>query len=347
MGAKDIDLAPIFAALVENMQQYGINYSMAGKLSFYLIYKVTGADAQQYTVATTEGAEMTMTISMSGSYGGQQVSGSGDATMVVKIDGTSYFTKDNLALKRLDATIDMDMTFTASGTGMGTIGATSYSGTMDVSGSLSITYDPPLNLFDFPISAGDSWSINSTATMTGNLTGKISMPGYGDYSLDTPLTTTIPISISASCTGTQNYTLPDGSTTTAYKIVYSGTSLGGSNPFIPAATIYYSPDQGFIVAQELSFDDALGGMTVGTQEDYKGYTFGASDVKSGQALFTMAPMTEAEARSAIGGLGKAEAGADLVLIGAIVAVLVIVIVLIVVAVLLVRRRRAAPLQTTV
>ncbi len=336
-GARDIDLTPIFSALIEDIQQYmqGVHYTMSGKMSYYEINKVAGVDAQQYRLSSTAGVEMTISINISGSFDDQEVSGSGNANITVKIDGTLYYTKDDLALTRVEAIVDMDMTFSASGSAMGGSGMETFSGSLDMSGNLSTTFDPPLNLLDFPISVGDNWTISSVATVTGRLTGKIDMPSMGEQPLDTPLDATTSISISASCPATESFTLPNGSTTTAYKIVYSGTSMTGANPFIPASTVYYSPEQRFIIAEELTFSDAMGGMTAGTQEIFSDYTFGASGVENGQTLFTMNPVTEQEAESAIAGLGAE--GINLALIGAIVAIVIVAIA----AVLVVVRRRHA------
>lgn len=338
MGARDIDLTPIFAALIENMGGYmqGIDYTVTGNLSYYLIYEVVAEDAQQYTMSTTEGAEMIMTMSMNGSYGGQQISASGNATMTVKMDGTIYYTKDTLAVTQVDATINMDVTLSVTGAGLDGLGTQTVSRSLKLSGNLSAVFDPPLNLFDFPISVGDSWTINSTATVTGNLSGTMSMPGFGEQSLDTPMDATLPISISATCPGTQNFTLPDGSVTAAYKIVLSGTGMGGANPLMPASVIYYSPEQRFIIAQDLSFEDAINGMTAGKKEDYSSLTFGVAELESGQTLFTMNPMTKEEATNAMAGLGAG--GIDLVLLGVILAVIIAIVVIAIVTVVLVRRR---------
>jgi hypothetical protein len=337
MGARDIDLTPIFTAVIENMQQYlpSINYTMTGKMGFYMIYKVVEVDAQQYRVSVTENAEMTMTVDVSGSLGEQQVSASMDMTMIAKIHGTLYFTRDDLKLTQVDMTIEnMNMTFSGNGTGADSV-VQNLNGSFDISGNMSATFDPPLNLFDFPISVGDSWTINSTATVTGELTGKMNMSVTGEHSQEIPLDAVMPISVSASCPSMKNFTLPDGSTTSAYKIVYSGTAIAGANPFIPANIVYYSPDSGFIISQEVSFGGAIGSMTAGTQDRYSSFTLGATGIESREPLFAMNPMTEQEAMSGASELGAG--GVDIVLISVIVPIVVVVIVTVV---LLVRRSLA-------
>jgi hypothetical protein len=339
MGARDIDLTPIFTAIIENMQQLmpGINYTTIGKMSFYMIYKVVEADAQQYKVSVTENAEMTMTINISGSFSGQQVSGSMDMTMIAKVHGTLYFTKDDIKLTRVDVTIEnMNMTLSGSGAGA-SLGVENFSGLLDMSGNMSATFDPPSNLFDFPISVGDSWAINSTATLTGEITGKFNTPLIGEQSISIPLNAVMPISLSASCPGTKNFTLPDGSTTNAYEIVYSGTAIAGANPFIPASIIYYSPDSEFIVSQEVSFGDAMSSITVGTQNRYSSLTLGATSIENRQPLFAMNPMTEQEAISGASGVGAS--GLDMVVIAIVVTVVVVVVVAVTIA-LLIRWRSA-------
>lgn len=332
MGVDDIDLTPVFTTLMENIQ--GIDYTITGNLGYYIVYEIVAEDIQQYTMSVLEGAEMTM--SLSGSYGGQQMFASGNATMVVKMDGTIYYTKDALAITQVDVTINMDVEFSGTGGDLSGLGAQTVSGSLKLSGNFSATFNPPLDIFDFPISIGDNWTINSTATITGSLSGTLSMSGLGEQSLSTPLDTTLPISILATCPNTQNITLPDGSVSTAYKIVLSGTGIGGANPLIPASVIYYSPEQRFIVAQELSFKDAMNAMTAGNQETYSTYTLGVASVENDQTLFTMNPMTKDEVTSAMVGLGAE--GIDLLLLGAIMAVIATVIIIAIITVVLVKRR---------
>jgi hypothetical protein len=319
MGAKDIDLTSIMNALVENMRQYlsGMTLNMTGKMSFYELFEVTGQDSQLYNLSANQGVEMTADVAFSGSYSGQQMSGAIHSVMVLKVNGTMYFTKDDMRLSRYDGTLNLDMTMSGSAGMFGNLNMT-----MDISGNISATFNPALNLFDFPISVGDNWAINSTATITGAISGKVSMPGFGEVPIDQNLDSTVTLSISASCPSTSNITMADGSSTTAYKIAYTGTDFSGSNIFLPAGVLYYSPDKRFVVSQELSFTDAMGGLSKASTGS-SSYTYGLSSAQSDQALFTASPMSREAAIGAISGLGTGGTSILPLVIVAVVAVAIV------------------------
>lgn len=330
MGARDVDLTPILAAIMENLEQMypDLTYDASGKLSYYIIYKVEGIEAQQYRVSAVGGFEMDADINYSASYQGQQVSASTHMTMVAKMNGTLYYTENELALARADVTLDLDMKFSASGMGM------SVSGSADMTGNMSATFDPPLDLFDFPIAVDENWTAESDATITGSISGKVRAMDM-EQSISEPLDNTLHVSVSASCPSTVNVTLPDGSTSTCYKIVVSGAGMGQANPLMVGNVLYYSPDQRFVIAQGLTYGSAIGSASLGSKGTLPAGTQSLTGVETEQVLFTMNPVTEQEARDVIAGMGAK--GIDIVLLGALAA---IVIVVIAVAVLAVRRRRA-------
>ncbi|HDI12713.1 MAG TPA: hypothetical protein ENF64_01195 [Hadesarchaea archaeon] len=340
MGAEDIDLTPILTALMENLAQSmpGTNYDASGHMSCYIVHEVVGEDEQCYIMEVNEGVGINTALSFSSGYGGQSGSGSAEIFMSITINGTTYHAKNNLAVTQMEGTIDMKMDISFSGSGFNTteLGSLSGSASLDLSGDFQVTYDPPLDMFDFPITVGESWLINSTATVTGNVSGTINIPGFGTQSINEPLDTTVSISLTATCLETQNFTLPDGSVTTAYKIVLSGTGMEDTIPFMPASVIYYSPDSGYIVAEELSLGDVMSTMTTGNQDELSMFSLGAAEVGEDQALFTMNPMTKDEAMSGIAGLGSR--GTDWLTLGIIVAVILVVIAVAGILVFLVRRR---------
>ncbi|MEW6221833.1 MAG: hypothetical protein AB1476_00720 [Candidatus Hadarchaeota archaeon] len=319
MGAADIDLTSIMDALVENMQQYlsGMTLNMTGEMSFYEMFEVTGQDSQFYNLAANQGVEMTSDVTISGAYSGQQMAATVHLVMTLKMNGMMYFTKDDMRLSKYDGTMDLNMTMSGNA---GTLGNLNM--TMDVSGNISVTFSPALDLFDFPISVGDNWAINSTATITGAISGKVSMPGFGEIPINQNLDSTVNLSISASCPNTSNIALADGSSTTAYKIVYTGADFSGSNIFLPAGVMYYSPDKRFVVSQELSFTDAMGGLSKASTGS-SGYTYGLSSAQSDQTLFTASPMSREAATSAISGLGTSGTSILPLVIVAVVAVAIV------------------------
>ncbi len=336
MGAMHVDLTPILTALMEDIP--GISYDASGDMSYYTVYEVVGEDEQYYIMEVNEGAGINMALSFSGSYEAQSGTGSAEVFMTVTINGTTRHLKNNLAITQVEGTIDMkmDMSFSGSGFGTSELSLPGGSASLDLSGDFQATFEPPLDIFDFPITIGDSWLINSTATVTGNLSGTINIPGFGSQSQDIPLDATVPISITATCPETQNLTLPGGSVTTAYKIVLSGTGMGSANPFMPASVLYYSPDSGYVVAQELSFGDAMSAMTTGNQDELSMFSLGAAEAGEDQVLFTMNPMTKDEAMSGIAALGSR--GMDWLTLGIIVAVILVVIAVAGISIFLMRRR---------
>ena len=105
---------------------------------------------------------------------------------------------------------------------------------------------------------------------------------------------------------------------------------------MPSSVIYYSPDSGYIVAEELSLGDAMSAMMTGDQDELSMFSLGVAEVGEDQALFTMNPMTKDEAMNGIAGLGSR--GTDWFTLGIIVAVILVVIAVAGILVFLVRRR---------
>jgi len=320
MGTSDIDLT--FA-----MTSEGITFDTTVSGSYYVVYEVVGIEEQEYMVDATGGIEITMDMDISG-----QASGSMQMEMVTKMDGTLYYTKDELAVNRADVAMGLEIEFSGSFMAEGQTG--SLDGSLDASSDMSITYNPPFDLFDFPITVGESWTTESVATVTGSVSGSVSIKVKAageDYSISEPISEpiyeTVDMSLSVSCPGTVDIPLAS----TCYKLVVSGTGLAQASPFMPAETLYYSPDRGFIIASEASFSEALSGASLGLEESipYLG------DITWGEEAITSSSVTEQEAQDALAGMGAK--GIDLVLIGAIVAIVIVAIA----AVLVVVRRRLA------
>lgn len=326
MGAKNMDLTPLLQYIIENMQdQYAamgmsLDVDLTGTLSVYEIFKVVEVQATQYKVKVSMGLEMNISGTMSITQAGQTESGSLNCTLIAKADGFAYFTKDTLALAKEELSGDIDFTMSAQAVGQ------TVDITMDVTFQTTITFSPPLDIFNFPITIGDSWTAESTASLTGTISGKMSMTGLGEQSISMPLDTTTSVSIPLQCPSTANVTLEDGSVSTCYKITHSGASVGGVAPTCLGGTAYYSPDKGFIVKQDLmglpGATGQAGGMSLG-------------GVGATTSLGSINPVTEQEANSAIGGMGVG--GIDIVLLAVIIGVVVAVVVTIVVVVFAIRR----------
>jgi hypothetical protein len=206
----------------------------------------------------------------------------------------------------------------------------SYAGTMKISGEGDLTFNPPLDLFDFPISVGENWSVQSTATMAGTATLTMDLPLVGKKSMEVPLDSVNQISLTAVCPTTAQVQTAEGGTVTAYQIQYSGA--GG--PVLSGVTLYYSPEEGFIVQQQIDFSEFMKNMAAGAQEEYSAYGLGVLDLDE-RVLFTAAPMTPAEAAAGIEAIWGGGIDFFLILVVAVVVGLVVVVAFAL-------RRRSAP-----
>lgn len=329
MGAKNLDLTTLLQYVADNLQQqyeamgWTTNINLTGTASVYYLFEVVEVQATQYKVSVSIGASMDVNGTISISSAGQAASATLSYTLTMTADGYIYFTKDTLAVARQDASgdINYNMSIKAQGDGQ----AMDVDMVMDASFQLTATFDPALDLFDFPIAVGENWTAESDVTMTGAVSGKVSMSGYGEYSATIPLDNITHISASVQCPGTESVTLEDGSVSTCYKLTYSGLELGGMNLPLMGGTSYYSPDSGRVVKCDLPGLPGVAGKTGATS---------LGGLESGASLGSMGPVSVQDARDFITGL-KAE-GIDLLLVGFIAATIIVVIVVVVLAV---RRRR--------
>jgi hypothetical protein len=328
MGIKNHDLTPLVTAIAQAMQETmpGTSFSGSGTMDFYLLYEVVDETATQYLLSEKIGTDVTMDLTFSGGYGGQEFSG----TMQIETSGIMeskvYVNKSDLSMTGGSFTLDFIIRMSG---GAGMMG--SYAGTMKISGEGDIILDPPLDLFDFPISVGENWSVQSTATMEGSATLTMDFPLVGKKSMEVPLDFVEQISLTAVCPTTAQVQTAEGKTVTAYQLQYSGTGAGSL--VFPGVTLYYSPEEGVIVQQQIDFSEFMKNMTAGTQEEYSAYglTFDLDE----RVLFTAAPMTPAEAAAGIEAVGRVGIDFFLILVIAVVVGLVVVVALAL-------RRRSAP-----
>lgn len=322
MGDPDFDIE--FTMDIE-----GISFDVSGSGSCYSIYEVVGAEGQEYGVDMAVGIKMDMVMDISGSVVGEPVSGSMNIEMVMKMDGTFYYTKDELALAGGDLMMDLDIEESGSVKGGGQ--TQDFSMSMDTMSDMNLTYNPPFDLFDFPIAVGENWTAESTVTITGSISGKVEAMGEKQSFSDQPIEETVNMSASISCPGTVDIPLAS----TCYELVMSGTGLGQTGPLTGlAGKQYYSPDRGFIVAAESSLSEAMSSAALGSEMDLP-YL---EDIGlGGEETINLNPVTEQEARDAIAGMSLGDEGISIALIAAIVA---IVIIAIVAALVVVRRRHA-------
>jgi len=330
MGASDLDLAPLLQYIEENLRQtyaaMGVtdfSISGSGKLDIYEINKVVEVQAERYKVSVSMGLEMDMLLDLALTLGAESGSGHIDLSVVMKADGFLYYTKDKLAAaeQELSGTMEINMPMRIQAAGQ-TIDTTMN---MNTNFEMHLVYDPPLDIFNFPITVGENWTAQSNVEITGTMNITMSAAG-GEQSLSIPLDNTFQLSLPFRCSTTTDVTLEDGSTSTSYKIDYSLEGVEYIPPMLKGA-FYYSPDRKFVVKEDISMLPGIAGE-IGTM---------ALGGLEGRASFgSMAAVTEQEARDAIAGMGPKE-GISIVLIGAIVAIVIVAIAAVLVVV---RRRRA-------
>jgi hypothetical protein len=336
MGEEDFSFTLDFTAA-------GFTYSGSGTMDYYVLYEVARETGTQYTLSVKNAIGMTMDLSMSGSYRGVDVSGTMDIVMSGTANGNLYINKDDLSITGGDLTFDFDIDATGNFGGM--MGA--FTMTMNLSGEATFTFDPPLDLFDFPISTGDNWSIQSTMTMTGSATGEISAPQFGTepMTITVPLDMTESIYVNAECPTTVSIQTAAGVATTAYKITFSEST---GVPFLTGTTFYYSEDEGFIISEETDFGKLMSSAMGGAGEEASGYAMGLLDM-GGVGTLSTSPMTKSEVMSAIDLIAKGEWAPEIGKVGALIILVAVVIavVMAVVVILVVARKKQSTSEVTI
>lgn len=183
------------------------------------------------------------------------------------LTGSIYYTVDELAVAKgmfemkMDGNMDMDIT--ASMEGEGTISMDMKYDFDNIYAKYDVVYDPPLDIFNFPIEPDESWSASSKMTqtlheMTGKLSYSMSMvsPDYPSTSMDDEIDFSNEIST------------PDtyGPVTVRYYFSNSGIkSLTLANG-ISSECIIIEPDENYWYNDYGFMDDDSDGYSNGTYE---------------------------------------------------------------------------------
>ncbi|MFO7791506.1 MAG: hypothetical protein R6W73_00805 [Candidatus Saliniplasma sp.] len=225
------------------------------------------------------------------------ISGNGDLEFVQTMSGEATFEKSDLALESLEIDIEISIDGTVVLNDVpdmeaieeeGIFEYTDYDGSVDLSFQLSMdyTFDPALDLFDFPIEEG-SWEVSSEMTVSGTYEGMFDVNGLPDFmeeQIETELGTELPmifedheleeseeigdgvieetseeITIPMKCTGTDEVVLYDGETTEVYLLEFDIPDP--EDPYTteqetPGFVMKYSPEHGNIVSAQGSFVDS-------------------------------------------------------------------------------------------
>ncbi len=250
--------------------------SASGEMGFYQIFKITDVTEDEYVMSITAGGgihssysfQTTMMMEKEGTYDWDEdwenipkelkTFGSDIETHItVAMDGEARFEKDTLALKSMEFEISICMKYDLETKNMPdydydweentrevkyTDMEMKMDGKIDI--SLDIGFEPPLDLFDFPIHVGKEWTVESTMTLSGAYSGYFDATGLPEemteemekegYSfpiileeLDIPGAeledglipeTKLPLSFDMKCTGTEDIELEDGKTSTVFLI---------------------------------------------------------------------------------------------------------------------------------
>jgi hypothetical protein len=289
MGKEDYDISPLLNLIFENMQKFlpGVSFTGNGTVDFYNFREVVGEDATQYVLSVVQGFGLDANISASGNYQGKRFSGSFSMSMSVVDEGVLNVNKSDLSIAR--GVFSLEMNFDISGEGIPFI--VNFTG----SGDCTVSFDPPIDTFDFPISVGENWQVQSTMTMSASFKFTGDIPGLGQ--LPTEFSRSTEISAQARCTGVTPISVPGGRTVNAYKIEFTDTTW----PLL-GTTIYYSPEEKQVVAQEIDFNKLLSEGIAWSGEELNPYTFGLSGATGGELLFLASPMAKSEVSEAIEGL---------------------------------------------
>ncbi|MGA1822588.1 MAG: hypothetical protein ACMUIG_08670, partial [Thermoplasmatota archaeon] len=261
-----------------------IDHDIEGKAGYYMVFKISEASDTRYTMDISTGggldidgnAKITTDMPKEGEYSydsdnwdyeppmeSMEISVDLDLDVSMMVDGTAHFTTDGLKLEDLDLAaslkgnvdlkvvnfpeIEYDYDETTYEEIM-TVDYTDYdlSGSADIKLTLKMDFDPPMDIFNFPVEEGEEWMAESTVTVSGTYEGTVDAEGIPEEfmmellednivfpiileELDTDIdevkngiiaVSELPLSIPVSCTGTETVKLADGSSSEAYVIQF-------------------------------------------------------------------------------------------------------------------------------
>ena len=187
MGASmDLsDLQPALDSLSNLAAAEGgsLDASIYGEVGFYQIYTVSDTSGAMYTVDVHLGGGISIGGKFEASipdYDEQKITVKGEGFVGVSVDvkGTMKFTKDTLALSSASYTIKVEMTAEYKGN---IPDEDNTNLDLDLKGSIDATiemsFDPPLDVLQYPIAANEEWVVESQMTVSGSATIKLSGSG--------------------------------------------------------------------------------------------------------------------------------------------------------------------------
>ncbi|HUT27800.1 MAG TPA: hypothetical protein VMW85_07135 [Methanomassiliicoccales archaeon] len=177
-----------------------------GSSGFWILFEVTEANSDIYVLSMDAAVKLQIDASISvtaemekaGTYSYDQepetesmdieIEANVDLALVVGVDIT--FERDTMAISEITMNVNFDgvVAFTAQNIPSSETNWTDYSTTIsyddyDVSAemeanlAMEISFEPALNIWDFPLEYRDEWSVNSEATISGSMTGMLDVNG--------------------------------------------------------------------------------------------------------------------------------------------------------------------------
>jgi hypothetical protein len=386
-----------------------IDHDIEGKVGYYMVFKIAEATGTQYTMDITTGggvdidgnAKITMDMPKEGEYRydsddwdyeppmeSMEISIDLVLGLSMKVDGIAHFTKDGLKLQDLElvATLegnvdlevanfpemDYDYNYETDEEIM-TVEYNDYdlSGSADIKLTLNMDFDPPMDIFNFPMEENEEWRSESNVTISGAYEGSADVAGIPEEimmemaedniifpilleELDTGIDEVNEgiiteyeffLSIPMSCTGTEMVELADGSSSEAYVIQF-----GEEEEY----DYYYDDDDYF--EEEESFASGLSEMKflycpeerfiVSAQMEGMVEGFGMDGMTDSMDTFELKPMKTDDAEKNMGVFegesSRDDEGPGIFLWGLIVAAIFVVlaIIAVVIAVVLMKNKKA-------
>jgi hypothetical protein len=245
-------LSPLFRQLEENGAVRG--WKCGGKLEGYVVSRVEAVEGEHYLTSMKGGAELSdfrVSLTSPEMQGASvNVSGSG----VAKVYGTSRLTRQ-LAYENGEMTIigNLSLNLQVPGLDMNFK-------LRDIQCFLSVSYEEPLDTFQFPIEVSENWSFQGLGhfrlSVHGWAEGKISMLNYeNSFSEEIKLDEENDWLVQGSCVCTRTVEMDvDGQRDNCFEVKIYSTETGT----IPIAfTAYYSPAKKSWVAFTVSWEDLL------------------------------------------------------------------------------------------
>lgn len=205
LGANFADQIDELQSTLEQMQGVEVNqFQMDGQADFWLIFEVTSVNDTHYILTSSMGQKLTFSadidvtaqIPAEGTYNyteqpdmvSKSVSLSGSIDYALVVNAEASIQKDTMAVETVSvdvlcsATIDVDaenIPIPEEGDQQMTYTHESFdvSVAFDLNIHLDFEFTPALDIFDFPISVGETWDVNSDVEMSGTIEGMLDVSG--------------------------------------------------------------------------------------------------------------------------------------------------------------------------